>query len=155
SIPSLPILRDSTISNRVFTDKSFLGKPHSSFEDDADVFPDNETFEHLGDAILGYCVTKLIRSVYPKLNPGGATIVRSRIVENRNLAAIAKAYHMDERLTVSTAQPSIKNHDRALARAIEAFVGGLHEEQGLAAVETWIRALFLPFVRTEYEILRE
>ncbi len=41
------------------------------------------------------------------------------------------------------------------AGVFEAFVGGLHTEQGLGAVEEWLSPLLLPFISAEYEICRQ
>ena len=75
-IPPLPTLNDPMISGLVYTDKSSVGRARSSFEDESDCPQDNEAYEHFGDAILSYLVTKLIRGSYPRMNPGGATVSR-------------------------------------------------------------------------------
>ena len=101
--------------------------------------------------------------------------MRSRVIDNKNLAAIASAYGLGGQLSVNSVQPHLRRNDRILgtptastiqlskkglmlshlAGVFEAFVGGLHVEQGLQAVEEWLSQLLSPFISAEYENCRK
>jgi hypothetical protein len=74
-LPPLPPIQDDRTRRQVFTHKSFYGRPTREFEArPTDPRPDNESLEHLGDTVIQYCTTLLIRKLYPYLSPGPATV---------------------------------------------------------------------------------
>ncbi|KAF9515435.1 hypothetical protein BS47DRAFT_1341929 [Hydnum rufescens UP504] len=151
-LPPLPSIRNEHIRKQVFTHKSFYTRPNREFEPGPDdPRSDNESLEHLGDSVLQYCTTLLVRRLYPRLRPGTATHIRSSIVDNRNLAAIAVGYNLSQHLRVSPSAPHIRNNPGLQADAFEAYVGGLHEDQGLELVDTWLTALFTPYIHAMHE----
>ncbi|SRR5258708_5363798 len=102
-------------------------------------------------------------------------MIRSRIVDNKTLAQIARAYDLGKWVVVHSAHEHLRKNGRVLGMLIafhkislqkglmlshsaglfEAFVGGLHAEQGIGAVEEWLSSLLLPFIEVEYEACRE
>lgn len=85
--PKLPDIQTPSIRTQIFTHRSFFGRPTHIFEDNPnDLSPDNEKYEHLGDAVLGLCVTTLLNEMYPGLRVGPSSKIRALMVGNATLA---------------------------------------------------------------------
>jgi len=155
-VPPLPEIMDDAIREQVFTHRSVHARPTHMFEDEAgNPAPDNERFEHLGDAVLQLAVTQLLQDYYPCLRVGPATKIRSLAVGNGTLADIAMKYNLHQRLLLHHAQAiTLKNSVHIRADVFEAYVGGLFLDQGLEVVKEWLYVLFEPYIREAYRIVR-
>ncbi|KAJ7118544.1 ribonuclease III domain-containing protein [Mycena crocata] len=154
--PALPQIQNEEIRQRVFTHRSYYGRPTHVFEDSLDdPSPDNEKFEHLGDSVLGLVVTTLMQEMYPGLRVGPSTKVRAIIVGNANLAEISVKYKLHEKLRLHPAQAiALRASTHVQADVFESFIGGLYTDQGIACVETWLQTLFRPYAKAAYDIVR-
>ncbi|GJJ06835.1 hypothetical protein Clacol_001031, partial [Clathrus columnatus] len=73
-LPPLPEITSNDIFLQVYTHRSLYARPVYRFEDSpGDPAPDNEKLEHLGDSVLGFIITNLIRDMYPYIHVGPAT----------------------------------------------------------------------------------
>uniref|UniRef100_A0A0W0FX36 Uncharacterized protein n=1 Tax=Moniliophthora roreri TaxID=221103 RepID=A0A0W0FX36_MONRR len=156
ALPSLPKINSKEIERQILTHRSVYARPTHTFEDlPNDPSPDNEKFEHLGDSVLSLVVTDLLFEMYPGLRVGPSTKVRAMIVNNQILAAISQRYKLPHRLSVHPTQAlALRESIHVQADVFEAFVGGLYTDQGLEAVRPWLNALFRPYVKTAYDIVR-
>ncbi|GLB34105.1 putative ribonuclease-III-like protein [Lyophyllum shimeji] len=156
NFPPLPVIRSRAIELQVFTHRSFFARPTHIFEDHPDdLSPDNEKFEHLGDAVLGLSVTNLMMQMYPGLRVGPSTKIRALIVGNATLAEISLKYRLPDRLRLHPAQAiTLRASTHIQADVLESFIGGLYHEQGLDAVKAWLDPLFKPYARAAYELVR-
>lgn len=154
--PSLPSLRSDSIRLQVFTHRSYFARPGHVFEDHPDdPSPDNEKFEHLGDTVLNLIVTCIILENYPHLRVGPSTKLRSLVVSNPTLADISRRYDLPRHLRLHPAQVvTLRTSLNVQADVFESYVGGLYLDQGLAAVETWLRALFTAYIKEAYLLVR-
>lgn len=157
NFPPLPEINDVNIRQKVFTHRSYHGRPTHIFEDHPnDLSPDNEKYEHLGDAVLGLSVTSLMMEMYPGLRVGPSTKVRAMIVGNATLAEISLKYQLPSRLRLHTAQAiALRASPTIQADVFESFVGGLYDDQGLDPVKRWLDKLFRPYAKAAYEIVRQ
>ncbi|KAJ6615642.1 ribonuclease III domain-containing protein [Mycena sp. CBHHK59/15] len=154
--PPLPHIERADVRLQVFTHRSYFARPTHIFEDRPDdPSPDNEKFEHLGDAVLGLVVTKLMLDMYPGLRVGPSTKVRAMIVGNATLAEISVRYKLPEKLRLHPAQAvTLCASTNVQADVFESFIGGLYTDQGLHAVQPWLRALFVPYAAAAYAVVR-
>ncbi|KAJ7432316.1 ribonuclease III domain-containing protein [Mycena galericulata] len=154
--PPLPQISKEDIRQKVFTHRSYFGRPTHVFEDRPDdPSPDNEKFEHLGDSVLGFVVTSLMLDMYPGLRVGPSTKVRAMIVGNATLAEISVRYKLPEQLRLHPAQAvTLCASTNVQADVFESFIGGLYTDQGLEAVKTWLNALFRPYAKAAYNVVR-
>ncbi|KIJ69882.1 hypothetical protein HYDPIDRAFT_171840 [Hydnomerulius pinastri MD-312] len=151
--PPLPPINSTLIETQVFTHRSFYARPNHVFEDHPeDPSPDNEKFEHLGDTVLGLVVTCLLVDMYPTLRVGPSTKIRALIVGNSTLADISRRYKLPAKLKLHPAQ-SITLKASINIQA-DSYIGGLYLDQGLAAVEPWLKALFRPYTTEAYILVR-
>lgn len=157
NFPALPAIRSRAIELQVFTHRSFFARPTHIFEDHLDdLSPDNEKFEHLGDAVLGLSVTSLMMQMFPGLRVGPSTKIRALIVGNATLAEISVKYRLPHRLRLHPAQAiTLCASTHIQADVLESFIGGLFHEQGLDAVKAWLDPLFKPYATAAYQLVRK
>ncbi|KAI6023301.1 ribonuclease III [Pisolithus marmoratus] len=113
-----------------------------------DPSPDNEKYEHLGDSVLGLVVTKVLADNYPLLHVGPSTKLCSLVVSNATLANISCQYGLHHHLRLHAAQEVTLR--ASLNIQADSYVGGLYWDQGLPVVETWLKALFIPYIKDAY-----
>jgi ribonuclease III len=95
-----------------------------------------ETFEFLGDSILGCCVADYLHERYPELNPGFLTNTRKLIVRNRTLGLLARDHlKLDTFFVISKHVEEMKpEHGRQnlekLGDVLEAFIAALWLDSG-------------------------
>ncbi|TFK43849.1 ribonuclease III domain-containing protein [Crucibulum laeve] len=159
-LPPLPAIRSEAIRQQVFTHRSLHGRPTHIFEDHPnDLSPDNEKFEHLGDTVLGLCVTSLLAEMYPGLHVGPSTKIRSLVVGNVTLAEISLMYKLPDFLRLHAAQAitlrASTNVQVFLLIRKQSFVGGLYVDQGLDAVKRWLDPLLRPYAKSAYLAVRQ
>lgn len=132
------------------------GRPVHQFEDSPDdPAPDNESLEHLGDSVLNFITTTLIRDMYPYIHVGPATKIRGMVVKNNNLAFLSLGYKMSDLLRGHHSQiVALRNSPNIQADVFEAYVGGLYLTQGLEATKSWLSTLFRPFIVNAYNAVR-
>ncbi|ETW84122.1 hypothetical protein HETIRDRAFT_239865, partial [Heterobasidion irregulare TC 32-1] len=155
-LPPLPQIRSEDIRKRIFTHRSYAARPTHIFEDTPeDPSPDNEVLEHLGDQVLGLVVTELLYHLYPYLRVGPSTKMRALVVGNSTLAVISVKYRLPEQLRLHRAQSiTLRASVNVQADVFESYIGGLYQDQGLVAVQDWLRALLRPYVHEAYRIVR-
>ncbi|KAF9238836.1 ribonuclease III [Melanogaster broomeanus] len=154
--PSLPPIINEQIKMQVFTHRSFYARPNHVFEDHPDdPSPDNERFEHLGDTVLSLVVTGLLIDIYPNLRVGPSTKIRALIVGNATLAEISRRYDLPAHLRLHPAQTiTLRASVNIQADVFESYIGGLYVDQGLAAVEPWLKTLLRPYTTEAYIYVR-
>ncbi|KAG7097376.1 hypothetical protein E1B28_004726 [Marasmius oreades] len=155
-LPPLPKIRSRDTEGKVFTHRSYYGRPNHIFEDQPhNPSPDNERFEHLGDSVLSLVVTELLLEMYPGLRVGPSTKTRALMVSNSTLANISKRYQLPRRLHLHPAQAiALRASVHVQADVFEAFVGGLYTDQGMDAVKPWLSSLFRPYAIAAYSAIR-
>jgi len=115
---------------------------HSSYSNENPDFawPSNERLEFLGDAILNFIVTEKLYEEFPKLPEGELTEIRASLVCRDTLAEQASSLKLGDWLLLGRGEEA--NGGRAktsnLANALEALVGALYLDQGLAKSRRFI-----------------
>jgi ribonuclease III len=121
-----------------------LALTHRSFAYENDVVDTNERLEFLGDAILNLCVTDLLYKRFPQLLEGDLAKLRASLVSEPALAEVAAELDLGtavqlgrgERLSGGHHKPSI------MADALEAVLGAVYLDGGIATIRKVIRHLF-------------
>lgn len=111
----------------------------------------NERLEHLGDSVLGFVITDALYARFPDAAEGDLTNMRAQLVRREALAARARELNLRRcmRLGDSVAG-NLENTgggggdpgEAILADAVEAVVGAVYLDGGLAAVKRVILDLF-------------
>jgi ribonuclease-3 len=105
----------------------------------------NERLEFLGDAILDFVVAEHLFILYPEMEEGSLTKVRSRLVNRRILATRSKELRLFDYLllSASAAQSVEGGADSILADAYEAIVGAMYVDGGLDPARGFIHRTIL------------
>ena len=111
---------------------------HSSFvneQDDANI-KDNECFEFLGDAVLNLVVGHILMQRYPDLNEGDLSRMRAGLVNESQLANIARAIDLSSflRLGKGEIQTNGSEKNSILADTFEAVIAAVYIDGGFDEV---------------------
>jgi len=102
--------------------------------------PSNERLEFLGDAILNFIVTKKLYEEFPQLPEGELTEIRAALVCRDTLVELASSLKLGDWLLLGRGEEA--NGGRAkesnLANAMEALIGALYLDQGIAKARRFI-----------------
>jgi ribonuclease-3 len=102
--------------------------------------PSNERLEFLGDAILNFIVTEKLYEDFPQLSEGELTEIRAALVCRDTLAELASSLKLGDWLLLGRGEEA--NGGRAkesnLANAMEALIGALYLDQGIAKTRRFI-----------------
>jgi ribonuclease-3 len=102
--------------------------------------PSNERLEFLGDAILNFIVTEKVYEEFPERLEGELTEIRASLVCRDTLAELASSLKLGDWLLLGRGEEA--NGGRAkesnLANAMEALIGALYLDQGLAKARRFI-----------------
>ncbi len=122
---------DSTLLQRALTHRSF-GADH------------NERLEFLGDAVLAMTVSTLLYAHFSASDEGDLTRVRAHLVREDSLHRAALTLGLPDTLRLSEGEARGGGAQRPsiLADAVEALIGALYLDGGLAAATGLVRQLF-------------
>ena len=100
----------------------------------------NERLEFLGDAILNFIVAEKLYEEFPELPEGNLTEIRASLVCRDTLAEIAFSLKLGDWLLLGQGEEANGGRARPsnLANAMEALIGALYLEQGLAKARRFI-----------------
>jgi ribonuclease-3 len=161
-MPSSPVLRDlsdhaqrfgvrfgnTALLQQALTHRSYLNEhPDMALQD-------NERLEFLGDAVLDFIVGEWLFQHLPDVREGVLTRLRSALVRNETLAALAEQIGIGEWLLLGKGEEDGGGRTRPsnLGSAFEAFIGALYLDQEIHGVRAFVMPLFGPALEA---ILRE
>jgi ribonuclease-3 len=131
---------------RALTHRSLANQIHASNaqirEIEADALPsDNERLEFLGDAVLGLVVGEALFLSHPEWQEGELTRARAQLVSRQHMAKVAKAIELGDHLRLSRGEDrsGLRQKSTVLSNTMEAVIGALFLDGGLAAVRTFAR----------------
>jgi len=115
-----------------FRDRTRLGLAltHASARDPRS----NERLEFLGDAVLGLVVADFLYAAFPDLDEGPLTRIRSAAVSARALARFARELGLDRAVRLGKGLRRDRLSKAVLANVVEAVIGAVYLDGGLAAV---------------------
>jgi len=104
----------------------------------------NERLEYLGDSILGFIISEVLYTRFPKLSEGDLTQMRSRLVRGQTL--VKQARNLNIREVVILGDGELKNggsdRDSIITDALEAVFGAAYLDGGFNAARNLILSIF-------------
>lgn len=131
-----------------FADRSLLRRAltHPSYVEDDPTSTSYERLEFLGDAVLDLVVVEHLYRTFPDLPEGRLTKLKVSVVAGTSLARTARDLGLDS--TVIFGSSELATGDRGLESALEdsleALVGALYLDAGLAAAERFVLRVLGP-----------
>jgi ribonuclease-3 len=121
---------------------------HSSYSNESSEspLPSNERLEFLGDAVLNFVVTEKLYREYSELAEGELTELRASLVCRETLAELASSLKLGTWLLLGRGEEANGGRTKAsnLANALEALIGALYLDQGLAKARGFIARQLRP-----------
>ncbi len=117
---------------------------HRSFAYENGGLPTNERLEFLGDSVLGLIVTDTLFRSYPDLPEGQLAKLRAAVVNMRALAGVARGLNLGSYVRLGKGEEGTGGRDKSsiLADTLEAVIGAVYLDQGLAAADGLVHRLF-------------
>lgn len=139
-----------------FTDLRLLQQAlvHSSYAfEQASVGRNNEILEFLGDAVLYLVVGQILHKCYPEMQEGDLTRLRSALVNETNLAQMARDIELGRFLCLGKGEDASngRNKSSILSSAYEAVVGAMFEDAGYYMAANCIETFFIPAIAGKKE----
>lgn len=104
----------------------------------------NERLEFLGDSILGFVIAQKLYDIFPEACEGALSRLRASLVNESSLADLARKLQLGDYLLLGSGELKSGGfrRDSILSDALEAIMGALFIDQGIAACQQWIEELF-------------
>jgi ribonuclease-3 len=127
---------------------------HRSFAYENGGIPTNERLEFLGDSVLGLVVTDELYKKNPDSAEGQLAKFRAAVVNAKALADVARTLGLGEFILLGKGEETSGGRDKSsiLADAVEAILGAIYVEHGLAKVSEVILQLFAPILEASAEL---
>jgi ribonuclease-3 len=120
-----------------------LALTHRSYAYEFGGLPTNERLEFLGDSVIGLIITETLYRNFPQYDESKLSPLRSGVVSTRALAEIARKLELGKSLRIGRGEELTdgRNKSSILADALEALIGAIYIEHGLALTEKVITHL--------------
>ncbi len=107
-----------------------------------------ERLEFLGDSVLNCAIAKYLFDHHPELPEGDLSRLRSNLVNQQTLCALAQGLNLGELLLLGEGERKSAGSRRPsiLADAMEALFGAVFMDAGFAAAEQVVLRLYVPFI---------
>jgi ribonuclease III len=127
---------------------------HRSFSYENGGVPTNERLEFLGDSVLGIVITDELYRKNPEAQEGQLAKLRAAVVNAKALADVARTLGLGEFLLLGKGEEATGGRDKSsiLADAVEAILGAIYVEHGLAKSGEVILQLFAPILAASAEL---
>jgi ribonuclease III len=129
---------------RALTHKSY------SHEAKGDAMRDNETFEFLGDSVLGFVIGDTLFQRFPELDEGALSKMKAYLVSATSLAAKARLYGMGEVILLGVGEEKSggRRKDSLLANLFEALIAAVYLDSGFEAASAMVNRLLAQRIET-------
>ena len=126
------------ILRRALTHKSY------SHEAKGDDVRHNETFEFLGDSVLGFVIGDLLFQHFPHLDEGALSKMKAYLVSAPSLAQKARQYDMGEVILLGVGEEKTggRKKDSLLANLFEAMIAAIYLDGGVGPARQLIERSF-------------
>jgi len=108
----------------------------------------NERLEFLGDAVLEFVTSSFIYEIFPSKEEGFLTALRANLVNTVSLSEIALNLSLGDKLYLSKGEEETggRSNYSILADSVEAIIGALYIDQGLASAESFIQKVIIRYL---------
>ena len=130
----------------VFKDKSLLARALTTpaCHMDHPEALDNQRLEFLGDAVFGLLAANAVFTAYPQEQEGPLTVRRTHLVSGAVLGAVAERLGLRDHLKLNKGAAELPPRAKPLSDAMEAVMGAVWLDGGLAAAQHVFDHLKLP-----------
>jgi ribonuclease-3 len=133
-----------TFQQRDLLRRALTHKSYSHESKELDV-RHNETFEFLGDSVLGFVVGDLLFRHFPELDEGALSKMKAFLVSAPSLAKKARHYEMGDAILLGVGEEKTggRKKDSLLANLFEAIIAAIYLDAGIEPARQLIERSFL------------
>ena len=110
-----------------------------------------ETLEFLGDSVLGMIIAQYLFNKYPDENEGFLTRIRTKIVNSKSLASLARQLKMETFIVMN--EKAMNNNwnenSRMLEDVFESFIGALYLDRGFDLCKKFVIKIIEKYLNFE------
>lgn len=134
-----------TFTQRELLRRALTHKSYSHEAKELDV-RHNETFEFLGDSVLGFVIGDLLFRHFPQMDEGALSKMKAFLVSAPSLAAKARELGMGDVILLGIGEEKTggRKKDSLLANLFEAMIAGVYLDGGIDAARSLIERTFVP-----------
>ncbi len=134
-----PALLERALTHRSWAHENLAGRS----EDDIRA-AENESFEFLGDSVLGLAVAEQLFRKYPDASEGELTLMKHRLVSTTTLAAVAESLKIGEYIRIGRGEEKTGGRQKKaiLADALEAVLAAVFFDGGYVAARSFVARIF-------------
>jgi ribonuclease-3 len=105
---------------------------------------ENESFEFVGDSVLGLAVSEQLFQKYPDASEGQLTLMKHRLVSMATLAEIAESLNIGELIRVGRGEEKTggRNKKAILADTLEAIIAAVFFDGGYISARAFVSRVF-------------
>ena len=131
--PNDPRLYERALCHRSYVYQRRLGKKMDQ----------QERLEFFGDSVLKFVVSYFLMHIFPNMEEGVLTKIRSRIISDRALSELALKMGLDQYVLISDSERGMGGETRPslLANTLEAIIGALYLDKGADITLEWFSEL--------------
>lgn len=126
---------------------------HASFSHEFQV-TNQETLEFLGDAVLQLIISEELMKRYPQEKEGKLSKLRSSLVNEKSLAALAQALNLNQLILVGKGEfrKQLFNQEVVLADTMEALIGQIYHFKGFSFTQNLVLGWFNQYLRSAFDL---
>ena len=130
---------DTNILDRALTHRSFAN------EHESEGYRHNESFELLGDSILGFIVCEWLLERFPDEDEGRLSKMKAFLVSERSLDSIARSIELGRYLRLNRGEEKTGGREKRaiIVDSFEALIAALYFDGGLDTVRAFVRSHML------------
>ncbi len=109
----------------------------------------NERLEFLGDSILNFLVTDHLYHLYPQMNEGELSKIKSLVVSRKILGEVAQSIELGKYLIFGISEEKSGGRDRltTISNAFEALLGAVYLDSGIEEVKKILQRFLFKRIR--------
>ena len=136
--------KDAALLERALTHRSWAHENLAGRTEDEIRAAENESFEFLGDSVLGLAVAEQLFRKYPDASEGDLTLMKHRLVSMATLANVAEALKIGEHIRIGRGEEKTGGRQKKaiLADALEAVIAAVFFDGGYIAARAFVARIF-------------
>jgi ribonuclease-3 len=135
--------KDTALLERALTHRSWAHENLAGRSEDDIRSAENESFEFLGDSVLGLAVAEQLFRMYPDASEGELTLMKHRLVSTVTLAKVAESLKIGEHIRIGRGEEKTGGRQKRaiLADALEAVIAAVFFDSGYVATRAFVAAI--------------
>lgn len=139
--------KDKELLRTALTHTSYANE-HRTNKNSKSRTKNNERLEFLGDSVLNLIITTHLFKALGRVSEGEMSRIRSTIVCEKSLRDAAEGFDLKNYLLLGKGEEQTggRNRDSIIADAMEALIGAIYLDSGLASAESFIKKVMTKII---------